>query len=90
MAKKSLEPKMKAMLEKSALKFFHRMRRPLLLGEVSLWLEMQLDRTEEVLNALIEKQYISKMTKEELSAAKFGDRHYYKVVGNYNLKLTED
>jgi hypothetical protein len=51
---------------------------------------MQLDRTEEVLDSLIEKSYIHKMTLEEKLKQGLRDLNYYEVVGSYDISLTGD
>jgi hypothetical protein len=78
---------MKAKLVKKAICFFHRMKRPVLLGEVSLWIDAQLDRTEEVLDVLVDDKHIHKMTSEEMKSQGLGDRNYYIVIGEYDIKL---
>lgn len=90
MAKRPLEPQMKVKLVKRALRFFHRMKRPVLLGEVSLWIDAQLDRTEEVLDTLIEDKQVHKMTAEEMKKQGLGDRNYYIVIGEYSINLASD
>lgn len=90
MSKRPIEPKMKAKLVRRALRYFHRMKRPVLLGEVSLWIDAQLDRTEEVLDSLIEDKQVHKMTSDEMKKKGLGDRHYYIVIGEYDIKVASE
>mgnify|MGYP006300739577 CR=1 FL=1 len=51
-----------------ALRHFHRVDRPVFLGELSLVVGMSLRRTEDVLRELVEGGHVRPATREELSA----------------------